>query len=441
MTFYYVTKAGNDSTGTGTVGNPWLTVAHAIASGPTSADTLWIGPGTYAEDSGSGYLNMSIGYASTRLLIAPLNGTPGSVIITGASAGTITQAIAIGNVNFVWFDGIVFQAQSATVNIAFRFISTAITGVEFSRCTFTAYSSSSQTNVCVNSGAGFTTTGITFRQCTFNQIGPYSANGLTLADTTGVSTGLLVEDCDFNMGGRCYNVSGISGQVLDSGGDSWNPTVGAEAFLWGIDGPTGPAFSGLVAGCDFSTLTSHACIIGAGANGVDVINNKWRGGNNSGVGQGLVIKEALNTRVIRNDIMGGYLSGLYFKAAVDCQAIENTIYNPYANSPALRVGINSEDSLPCQRITVRRNTFIASAGTIFGWEAASGDSGGSVCDENVYILRGSATLGSIRGITVATETDMRAAWAAYDHPNNDINSRIGPKHAVFAGLPFATLPS
>jgi parallel beta-helix repeat protein len=48
MATYYVRKTGNNTTGTGTTGNPWLTIAkgHSVA---TSGDTLIVGDGTYNE--------------------------------------------------------------------------------------------------------------------------------------------------------------------------------------------------------------------------------------------------------------------------------------------------------------------------------------------------------------------------------------------------------
>lgn len=45
---YYVTKAGNDSTGDGSVGNPWLTIQKGVNSS-VAGDTIKIGAGVYGE--------------------------------------------------------------------------------------------------------------------------------------------------------------------------------------------------------------------------------------------------------------------------------------------------------------------------------------------------------------------------------------------------------
>lgn len=48
MATYYVTKAGNDGTGDGSVGNPWLTIGYGYTT-MSDGDTLLVGDGTYNE--------------------------------------------------------------------------------------------------------------------------------------------------------------------------------------------------------------------------------------------------------------------------------------------------------------------------------------------------------------------------------------------------------
>src|ERR1700723_4241273 len=44
----YVATTGNDSTGDGSIGNPWLTLNHANAQAPTAGTCINVAPGTYA---------------------------------------------------------------------------------------------------------------------------------------------------------------------------------------------------------------------------------------------------------------------------------------------------------------------------------------------------------------------------------------------------------
>jgi len=51
MTVWYIRKTGNDTTGDGSTGNPWLTVLAAIAKAEVvNGDTLTIGDGTYTQN-------------------------------------------------------------------------------------------------------------------------------------------------------------------------------------------------------------------------------------------------------------------------------------------------------------------------------------------------------------------------------------------------------
>lgn len=63
---FYVRKTGNDSTGDGSTGSPWLTVTHALANRwyDAGGETIIVGPGVYAErfapynDSATGYVTI-----------------------------------------------------------------------------------------------------------------------------------------------------------------------------------------------------------------------------------------------------------------------------------------------------------------------------------------------------------------------------------------------
>lgn len=445
MATIYVRTTGNDTTGTGLTGAPYLTLKKAL-SVAANGDTILLGDGTYAEDSGggaAGYLNITQTFTS-RITITSESGTPGKVIVKGSSS--TANAINFNGAQNMWYDLITFEAQSATVNQAIRFAGGAEGRLIFTRCEFVAYSSGSQTNMAVKatwSAASVSHDPIVFERCTFRQIGPNNAGGMffDFAPSDGIGTARVeVRSCVFNMAGRSMQLPGMAVWILDNVCTSWMPTSTDTCFVLGVDGTTGRPASGIVAGNTFRSRGGHGAVLGAGCDGVLFANNRVYGGDGVTTGQGLVVKQATNVRVERNIITSGYLSGLYFKAATNCQAFDNTIFNEFPTSSAIKVGVDPVNSAVCSGIVVRRNYVHAIAGPVLDWASSSGDSGGSVCDENVYNVTGTATLGSVRGTTVSTLTGLRAAWGGYNRSGNDRNSQRGQAGSVFAGARVIELP-
>ena len=92
MANLYVTKAGNDTTGDGSIGTPWLTLGKANSSSLSPADIVNIGDGHYAEN-----------------LTAADSGTAGNVITWKAINSRLAsiQAQIVGNgQEYLTFDGI-----------------------------------------------------------------------------------------------------------------------------------------------------------------------------------------------------------------------------------------------------------------------------------------------------------------------------------------------
>lgn len=438
MTNVYVRTTGNDSTGTGATGAPYLTLKKALTVA-VAGDYILLGDGAYAEDSGSGSLNITNAPAS-NIVIAPESGVPGKVIITGVSG---VYGIILSNAQNLHFDAITFEAHASATTAAMRLVYTTQAAVRFTRCTFRARSVSGSTALCVASSwassPSFPVNNFTWDSCTFEQIGPYAAGGMLLDNSsgTGVASNIRIQGCEFMMGNWACRLLGITNALIeDNRMTTFSPLVSGHAFQFGVDGATGAACSGVVSGNTFRTLNSHAAVIGAGCNGVLVVGNKFYGGDNSSAGQGLVVKSCQNVRIEKNIIHSGYLSGLYFKGATDCQAFDNIVYNRHATSAALRVQQNPEPSgTACARLVVRRNYFHATIGQVLNVGTSADDSGGSYYDENVYAAVGTATLGTVRGTSLTTHGDLRTGWAGYNRPNNDRQSNLGVTAATFAGLP------
>ena len=102
MAIYYVSKSGNDTTGDGSQGNPWLTVQKAYSTVSTAGGhTINVGAGTYAENtSGTWLLQLDRSFVA-RVTIQAESGNPDDVVLTGASGSyNLYQAGAISNLAF-----------------------------------------------------------------------------------------------------------------------------------------------------------------------------------------------------------------------------------------------------------------------------------------------------------------------------------------------------
>lgn len=190
MATYYISPSGNDTTGNGSSGNPWLTLAKAYASSTTS-DTIVCKDGTYtfatdtmsnrtiqAENSGlaifdggggnaywvlSGTFNV-IGLVIQNIVNSAswqvLSSTSGTIVVTnckfktiktrsdnvglgaviGTGAGTTTVTLNVSHCGF-WD----VQKNGGTINSIFGCYSGTLTGT-FTNCTI----------VCNTSGANAT---------------------------------------------------------------------------------------------------------------------------------------------------------------------------------------------------------------------------------------------------------------------------------------------
>lgn len=71
---YYISPTGNDTTGNGTIGNPWLTVVKAYNSS-VSGDTIYLLPGTYTMENVTFYTARIVTSASATTAIMDAAGT------------------------------------------------------------------------------------------------------------------------------------------------------------------------------------------------------------------------------------------------------------------------------------------------------------------------------------------------------------------------------
>ncbi|MCK6401260.1 MAG: hypothetical protein L6Q74_05015 [Sphaerotilus natans subsp. sulfidivorans] len=441
MATIYVRKTGDDTTGTGATGAPYLTLAKAL-SVAVATDVILMGAGTYPENStvnntgqtaGNGYLTLTNKVPASIITISTESGER-DVVIANASSNYV---FAVGAVSNLWFDNITFQSATGAVQGVIRLLGAAMSNLIFSRCRIRVVSASGATNSCVISAWGsgtFVISGITFNNCSLEQIGHWPSAGLNLENITGTVSEIALIDSDVRVAAFALRVKGVQG-FKESGNrfNSFSPLSASTAFQLGEDAATGVAASGVSSASHVYAHAGHAAVIGGGVEGYLNVNGTFWGGNHSANGQGLVIKNANNWRLQDVAIHGGYLSGLYYKAATNGVADRCTVINHYSTSPALRVGVNNENNSKVKNVAFRRGVIWARSGTLFGWEGTTGDAGGGVCDQNAYHVSGSATLGSIRGTAVTDMASIRAAWAGYSTQSNDRSSRVGLTAVPSAG--------
>lgn len=166
MTTYYVRKDGNDTTGDGSTGTPWLTIQKAMSTMSTAGGhTLKIGAGTYAEDSGSGFFDVYIKYTAASTYESESGAQ--DVIITGASHASYDTLIS-GAAIRLEFKNIIFQQRVNTTTCAVR--CSGASYITFTNCLFSpASTAGTNPSVSLLPSSTNTVSNIIFSGCTFTQ--------------------------------------------------------------------------------------------------------------------------------------------------------------------------------------------------------------------------------------------------------------------------------
>jgi len=409
---------GNDTTGTGSPAAPYLTLHKAI-SAAAAGDTVLLNDGTYAENSGSGYLFINNKAPASDIAIAPIRGSLGSVTITGASGND--NVIVGGTTGHLRFSWVTFGFRANTCLQGVRNAGGSnLSNIYFDHCSFQIRSDdgTERWGFKLTSTTNESWSAITLDACTFSVIGTGSATAISAQHTggTGTTSGITVANCAISANTSGVRLLGVAGCVVR---DSTIATGTSYAMQIGTDGPAGLTSSGTVSNCTISSTSGHAVIFGAGVNSGSIADSTISGGDNA-----LVLKECSNVVAERCTIKNGTANSLYLKGAQSCVvracAIENTV-----GGTLLKAVANPETGTKIQNNTVR-NCWLHAGGTalLLNWGAASEDAGGSSVDGNAYRVDGSAAWGSVRGTTVASLAAVRAAWSGYTPSGNDAASVV-----------------
>ncbi len=450
MAIYYVRKDGNDTTGNGSTGTPWLTISKALLSAAIGGgDVINVGAGTYQEStSGLGYLYLARNFA-TPTIVQSESGVAADVVIQSALAGAYETRIDGGNnytfrnVSFIAraaiithvlrcegagnnlvFEGCVFEGTSTNISLVdFRTMTTAAAAFTFSNCVFRQGNTSAAT-------AGFRFTGTSGQQqsltvtgCSIDVRGPSflctNWDLLTVTNCTITSngalqyTGVLAAGGNVQVAGGSITVSagkGISISTVDvctlAGVTVTNSSAG-NAAIW-ID--KCPAFAVnecvgrstaataicLLIGADASTGNANAGSIRGGSYTAELSHGMLIGAASDGVtvadvtvwggDQGVVLKGCSNVTVSRCRVTMPGAGRGLYFKGAISCVFEDCTVIVTGSGYALSVDASAP--ILTTNCTFRRNKVITSgASTVFLWVNAE-EGGGNVCDYNTYKVRG-----------------------------------------------------
>lgn len=437
-TIYYVRTNGNDTTGDGSTGAPWLTLVKAFSVAAVGAnDLVRVGDGTYAEGAAGQYWSITKNCADW-LTIEPENGSGGTVTITGNGHGTYNTYFAFATISHLRFRYLTFGMSAASLQ-AVR-VTGNCTYVEFRNCTVTPIASATN-------GLYFsmnTSSNIVMDSCTITapatdsyvglQIGTNNNTSITISNNTiagsaniagkglyvtGTPLGGTVTLTNNNLtAGLPVNVA-TGGTIAISGG-----TMTGSQVLIGTDGIGDQAAATATATLTNVTIvktgtTGHALIFGNGCTGCVADNvtvaSSWD--------YACVVKENTGTIVRNCHLTGGSGAALYFKAALQANAHDNVLTAATGYGFQMQKGDGGTPHL-CGDWQLQTNTFVIS-GTAKSLNIGNSDhdTGGGICDYNTY--GNNSGLGAVRADSnVANLTELQTAWADYDVTTNDAHSTV-----------------
>lgn len=419
---HYVTKAGNDTTGDGSLALPWLTIHKALTTAPAGA-VIGVGAGVYQETSGAGFLDVTRQFASMTY-VRSLTGFAGDVVITGLSdAGTNTRVVNATNIRF---RNLTFAMRLATNNHCVRLANS--TNIQFYTCTFHITSDASvRYGVGIQTSGATTISGAVFSGCTVTQSGTNAAVGMSqFGYTAGSTIDVTIENCFIQTVSDCLYFNG--GGYTVRGGWFYSDQVHGMAF--GSDtisggNPTTATVTDVVVRC----TAGHGFLFGNAVVSGVLRNSLIYGGD-----QGVVLKESTGHSVTGCTINAGAGAAIYFKAATNCVATGNRLHADQGTAYAIQY--NRGDSAAfnkCQNCTATGNTiYVSESAKVYNVcpnGIASDDTGTTtVINSNNVYLSSTATgeYGTVgASVNITTKANLLTAWGSYGGGTNDNASNFG----------------
>jgi hypothetical protein len=413
---YYVSGAGDDTSGDGSVGAPWKTISKAIATVPDARCRILVADGTYQEStSGLNYLYVTRQFTK-RVDIESLTGIAANVIIQGTAA---TYHLRINGAKNIRFKSVTFAPAADISQAVVFFQDSNISNISFFSCVIETRSVAAATRYGVYAQATGVNSiqGILFSNCIFQQTGAANVMGARIQRTVNTATvdAIAFLNCNFAaLTNYCIYMDGVTNINIDG---CTMEHVGAAGVGLQI-GNAGLVNSGRVYGVTVSSTNNHAMQLLNDCTAVTVSYCTITGGDHA-----FVFKETGGTLEYCT-LIGGSLAAFYFKAAVGAVARYNTIQGAQADLVILAKG---DTGNKCQGNTFTHNTLTATGtADLYNWGDATHDDGGSVVDQNQYDISG--TTGNVGGVYgtagITNLAGLQAAWATYDLTTNDANSTM-----------------
>ncbi len=456
MTTYYVRKTGNDTTGNGSTGTPWLTISKALASAAIGGgDIINVGAGTYQESTlGLGYLYLARNFV-TPTIVQSESGVAADVIIQSALAGAYEIRIdgannyTFRNVSFIGraatithilrcealannlvFEGCVIQGTTTNISLVdFRTMTTDAAAFTFTNCTLNQGNANAATAAFRFTGTSGDQQHLTVTECTIDVRGPSflctNWDLLTVTNCTITSngalqyTGVLAAGGNVQITGGTITVSagkGISISTVDACTLSGVTVTNSSASNSAIFVDRCPAFTinecvghstavsaiCLLIGADAATGNANAGVISGGSYTSDLSHGMLIGAASDGVtvadvtvyggDQGIVLKGSSNVTVSRCHVTMPGAGRGLYFKGATGCVFEDCTV--FVSGGGYALSVDDAAPLLTTNCAFRRNRVsTAGASTVFLWTDAA-DGGGNVCDYNTYRVNGSgATYG------------------------------------------------
>ena len=429
MSTYYVRKTGNDSSGDGSTGAPWLTIDKAFLTvSAGGGHTVKVGAGTYSENSSTlHYLFLNRAFGDWVIFEPEV---PGSTVVITDDGTSANYCVRMRTVSYVRFNNIRFTPG---VNKVLGTICTEAgynyNNIYFSGCTIDLVTGASLTyGILGQIDTTFSLQNFTIDGCSFPITGTDTHTTVYFSRLNAAATlsNLTVKNSTIAAGGAntAMHLRGVTDFLISN---CYFSSPSATVLRIGEDANTAlRTLSGTVQNCTVQGGTSHCILLGAGCDGVTVTGCTLVGGDIA-----LGVKECTNITLTSNIIAGAANYSLYFKAATAATATGNRITNS-SNIRCVKMGIG-DSGHKCGTITLTGNTIIAKgAAGIFTWEGDASDTGGCVVDYNAYGIQGVDKFGEVRAdLAVLTFAELRAAWAGYGDGSNDLHSRLYNASNIF----------
>lgn len=249
MTTYYIATTGNDTTGVGSVGNPWLTLAKFLSSS-ASGDTCIVAAGTYTWATAT---------ITSRTIRGPSSDNP--AIFDGAGAAVrwaLLGAVVLQNLKFQNMN------HAAALDAAFAIATAASISVE--KCIFTNIAVSSDT---VNGRGGLFSTNsleavtftIFFSGCAFNDITSSASGGYIIGASrnSGAQTqSYIFENCIF-LAITATNALDYFTRTESSGSDSAITVEITNCIFYNNTGTTITLYAFVFGGAKDTITYAYSC--------------------------------------------------------------------------------------------------------------------------------------------------------------------------------------